>query len=74
MHPIPLQRKLCRLPVALMPDQSDDHYDHRYQEHQQGNPVHAMHKPNVDISWFIRVSLAYIEIRQYLLPHSRVFV
>lgn len=56
-----------------MPEQSYDHHNHRHQKHDNRDPVHAMHEFEIDIPWFIRVSLTYIEVRQDLLPHSRVF-
>jgi hypothetical protein len=59
--------------LGLMTKQPYDHDNNAYQEHEQGNTVHAVHKLQIDVSRLVRVSFTEVKISQYLAPHILLF-
>jgi hypothetical protein len=53
-----------------MPDRFDQHYDERNEEHDDGDPVHAVHQLGIGVQRFGFVALFDVEILQYLAPDA----
>src|ERR1043165_5854628 len=53
--------------------QADDHHNKADQEHDKGDPVHAVHHADVNVTRFVGIPLAEIEINENLTPHNLEF-
>ena len=55
---------------SIMAEDPDDHHNNSNKEHEQGDPIHAMHELNVYILRCIGVTPTNIKVSEYLLPYT----